>query len=336
MATQTLDAAPHGSAPLIRLFGWGVLLLMIAYLVNNALTFWFEWPGAGPALGVAVSGGGAPSSALTYLQVLLYPLALAGAVYLAFFGARPPLREEAKKISDANAYLIRGCFWAVVLVGVVDSVISFMRIEDLLDPVFGEALGGQLGRSSFRGLYVHTPLIVTAFLIALRSRTLGFHWLALMVVLAEILIVIGRFVFSYEQAFMADLVRFWYSALFLFASAYTLVEDGHVRVDVFYAAFSDRKKGYVNAVGSVLLGIILCWTILLLGTWSKASIINSPILAFEVTQSSFGAYVKYLMAGFLGVFAVTMMIEFVAYLFDSVADIREEPGKRETHPEIYG
>jgi len=39
------------------------------------------------------------------------------------------------------------------------------------------------------------------------------------------MIVISRFIFSYEQAFMADLVRFWYGALFLFASAYTLLED---------------------------------------------------------------------------------------------------------------
>ena len=57
--------------------------------------------------------------------------------------------------------------------------------------------------------------------IAIRSKGLGFIWLALLVVVAEFLIVITRFVFSYEQAFMGDLVRFWYAALFLFASANT-------------------------------------------------------------------------------------------------------------------
>ena len=58
-----------------------------------------------------------------------------------------------------------------------------------------------------------------------------------MIVLGELLIVIARFIFSYEQAFMGDLVRFWYAALFLFSSAYTLVHDGHVRVDIIYASF---------------------------------------------------------------------------------------------------
>ena len=51
----------------------------------------------------------------------------------------------------------------------------------------------------------------------------------------------------------SDLVRFWYGALFLFASAYTLYEDGHVRVDVFYAALSNRIKGLINIWGSLLL-----------------------------------------------------------------------------------
>ena len=58
------------------------------------------------------------------------------------------------------------------------------------------------------------------------------------------------------------------------------------------------------------------------------SIINAPIFNFEVTQSSFGMYVKYMMAGFLAVFAISMMIQFVAYLMDAIADYRGEPGKR--------
>ena len=58
------------------------------------------------------------------------------------------------------------------------------------------------------------------------GRDISFTWLDLMCVLAEFLIVVTRFVFSYEQAYMVDLVRFWYAGLFLFASAYTLVEEG--------------------------------------------------------------------------------------------------------------
>ena len=35
---------------------------------------------------------------------------------------------------------------------------------------------------------------------------------------------------------------------------------------------------------------------------------------------------EYQMAAFLGVFGVTMLIQFVSYLFQAVADMRDEPG----------
>jgi len=199
----------------------------------------------------------------------------------------------------------------------------------MLASVFGEDLAKQLGRSRFRGPYVHMPLVGVAILIALWRRTIDFIWLALLVVIAELAIVITRFIFSYEQAFMGDLVRFWYAGLFLFASAYTLYTDTHVRVDVFYASFSRPTRGKVNAVGAVLLGLLFCWTVLVMGMWTESSILITPLKEYEISQSGFGMYVKYLMASFLGVFAVSMMIQFASALLESVADARSEPGARE-------
>jgi hypothetical protein len=60
--------------------------------------------------------------------------------------------------------------------------------------------------------------------------------------------------------------------------------------------------------------------------WDKTSSINSPLYSFEISQSGFGLYVKYLMVGFLAVFAVSMIIQFSSYLLDNVADLRQEPG----------
>ena len=59
--------------------------------------------------------------------------------------------------------------------------------------------------------------------------------------------------------------------------------------------------------------------------WQKGSSINSPLLSFEISQSGFGMYVKYLMAGFLVVFAVSMTIQFMSYFLSSVATLRDEP-----------
>jgi TRAP-type mannitol/chloroaromatic compound transport system permease small subunit len=238
------------------------------------------------------------------------------------------LRQEASAVTRFNTWLVRGLFWAVVFIGLADMAISFLRVEDLLPRFFEEDMVKKLGRPQWRGQWVHFPLLVLGMLLALVTRTIGFHWLALLIVVAELAIVFTRFVFSYEQAFMGDLVRLWYAALFLFASAYTLLHDGHVRVDVLYSNMRPKSRAMVNAIGAILFGVALCWTIILIGFAGKTSIIYGPMANFEVSQNTFGLYTKYMMAGFLGVFAITMMLQFVAQWFDSWADIYgEEPAR---------
>jgi TRAP-type mannitol/chloroaromatic compound transport system permease small subunit len=313
-------------APLVRIFGWANLGVMMTFIVNTVLEFWFGWPGVRPLF-----AGGDGSTVLMLVQTGIYAGTVGLSAWYVLTTRDRTLRQDAATISDANQFFIRAAFWVVFLVGIADTAVSFVRAEGLLEGMVGREMMFELGKSSFRGLYVHVPVAVIGIIIAVFVRTPGFFWLSLLVVGAELLIVFSRFIFSYEQAFMADLVRFWYAALFLFASAFTLLEDGHVRVDVMYAGFTRRTQGRVNAVGSILLGMTLCWAILLVGMWGKSSVINAPILVFETTQTGFGMYVKYFMAGFLGVFAVSMMLQFVSSLFGSVADARNDSGGQADH-----
>ncbi len=324
---------------MLRMLAGAVVAFTLLFLVNDYLIFWRGWPGALTLL----SQLGSPTTSLEggaillgWLQVFSYVGAVAAVVVWVLFTRGRSLYEDADLWSALAAYLVRSAFWTVLLVGLVDALISFLRVEDILTPLVGDALATEVGRSIYRGSHVHYPLLLGSFVIAFFSRGLGFTWLALLVVIAEFQIVISRFVFSYEQAFMGDLVRFWYAGLFLFASAHTLIEDGHVRVDVFYAHFSDRRKAWTNALGSMLLGLPLCWVILTTGMWSKGSSINNPLLNYEISQSGYGMYVKYLMAAFLVVFAVTMIVQFASYFLNHVAVLRGDPPRRQgTASPIY-
>ena len=62
-----------------------------------------------------------------------------------------------------------------------------------------------------------------------------FSWLLLLMVLLTCLIVVLRYLFNIGFIWMQELVRFFYAAVFLICAAYTLVEDAHVRVDIFYS-----------------------------------------------------------------------------------------------------
>jgi len=307
---------------LLRSLAFTVVYATVIFVLNNFLNFWALWPGAlNTLLGKPPTD---PAAGLGWLQVLSYVAApLLAMVHVSRLRTES-YQNLSLRVSDWAATSIKAAFWMVLLVGMADMIVSFLRIESILEYIVGSDLTTELGKPQFRGTYVHLPLMLLSCIIALRSKGLGFIWLTLMVVAAEFLIVITRFIFSYEQAFMGDLVRFWYAALFLFASAHTLLIEGHIRVDVAYTHFKARTQSWVNVFGVTLLGLPLCFTILTLGMWDRTSSINSPLLSVEVSQSGYGMYVKYIMVGFLAIFAFSMIIQFSSYLLKHFGVLRGE------------
>ncbi len=311
---------------LIRVFSYSILATTFVFLFNNVLTVWFDWPGVKNLFShYGLFGFKKLSKPLSdtvlnfaFLQLFFYLISILLAIFYVNRSIKQTLTADSKILDKFTAYIIRSSFWAVLIVGLADLLISFLVVEKLVAPLFGEYLKIKLVVPAFRITFVHFPLILISFVVGYFTRSVGFIWLAVLVVGSEFFIVLSRFIFEYEQAFQGDLVRFWYSALYLFASAYALIHEGHVRVDVLYTGFSERKKAWTNSIGSLILGIPLCLIVLFLGMGGKASIINGPVISFEITQQgSNGLYLLYLMAVYLAVFAVSMLIQFTSYFMSS-------------------
>ena len=311
---------------IIRIFSYSILATTFVFLVNNILTVWFDWPGVKSLFShYGMFGFKKLSKPLSdsvlnfaFLQLFFYFISILWAIFYVKKSINQTLTADSEILNKITAYIIRSSFWAVLLVGIADLIISFLVVEKLVEPLFGEYLKIKLVVPAFRITFVHFPIIMLSFVVGYFTRSVGFIWLAVLVVGSEFFIVLSRFIFEYEQAFQGDLVRFWYSALYLFASAYALIHEGHVRVDVLYTGFSERKKAWTNAIGSLILGIPLCLIVIFLGMGGKASIINGPVISFEITQQgSNGLYLLYLMAVYLAVFAVSMLTQFTSYFMSS-------------------
>ena len=232
---------------LIRIFSYSVLSVTFVFLVNNVLTIWFDWPGVKQLFSQYELFGFSKLSKslegsvlfLAFIQLFFYFISVLLVIFYVLKSINQSLEYDAKILTKFTAYVIRSSFWAVLIVGAADLLISFMVVEKLVGPILGETLRVKLVIPNFRITFVHFPLILISFVIGYFTRTVGFIWLAILVVASEFSIVLSRFIFEYEQAFQGDLVRFWYSALYLFASAYALMHEGHVRVDVLYTGFSE-------------------------------------------------------------------------------------------------
>lgn len=76
-------------------------------------------------------------------------------------------------------------------------------------------------------------------------------WLALAMVLVQFTVVVMRYVFGIGSIMMQEAIVYMHGVLFMMAAADTLLQDEHVRVDIFYARMTAARKALVDMLGSV-------------------------------------------------------------------------------------
>lgn len=91
--------------------------------------------------------------------------------------------------------------------------------------------------------------------------------------------VIMRYFFNDVSIGMQELEWHLFAAMFMFGIAYTLKEDGHVRVDIFYDNLSKRKQAFVNIFGAIVFALPIT---LLIGYYS----IEFTLDAFNMGEGS--------------------------------------------------
>ena len=86
------------------------------------------------------------------------------------------------------------------------------------------------------------------------SNLLGriFSWLTLTMVIAMAAIVVLRYVFQIGSIALQESIIYINALIFTFGGAYTLKEQGHVRVDIFYSRINEKKRAWVDLFGSLL------------------------------------------------------------------------------------
>jgi TRAP-type mannitol/chloroaromatic compound transport system permease small subunit len=65
--------------------------------------------------------------------------------------------------------------------------------------------------------------------------------------------VVARYVFNAPTVWAYDMTFMLFGTFFMLGSAYTLMRKGHIRTDTFYANWSPRVQGTVDAVCYVIL-----------------------------------------------------------------------------------
>ena len=87
-------------------------------------------------------------------------------------------------------------------------------------------------------------------------------WLTLLMVVFTFVIVVLRYAFDTGAIWLQESVTWMHAAVFMLGAAYTLQQDGHVRVDIFYQRFSRRGRAWVDLLGTLILLVPICLFVL--------------------------------------------------------------------------
>lgn len=90
-------------------------------------------------------------------------------------------------------------------------------------------------------------------------------WLVLAAVLISAGNAAARYGLDLSSNAWLEIQWYLFAALFLFAAAYTLKHNGHVRIDVLYARFPPRVRAWIDLLGALLFLLPMCALIAWLG-----------------------------------------------------------------------
>jgi len=143
-------------------------------------------------------------------------------------------------------------------------------------------------------------------------------WFTALLVILVCIDVFTRYFLMESSVAVQELEWHIFALIFLIAAPYTLKHDGHVRVDVFYSRFSEKKKAWIDLAGTILFLIPFC---LLIIYASKNFVLNS----FNISESSpdpGGLPSRYILKAVLPVSFFLLLIQGISLLFKSVLKIK--------------
>lgn len=147
-------------------------------------------------------------------------------------------------------------------------------------------------------------------------------WLALAMALTQFGVVISRYVFNIGHTAVQESIWYMHGLIFTLGAGYTLLHDGHVRVDIFYREARARKKALIDALGVVFLLLPVCvltvqlsWSYVV-NSWYN---FNSGTWVLEGSTEVSGLPLIFLLKTAVPVFAILLGLQGVSMLIKALA-----------------
>lgn len=126
----------------------------------------------------------------------------------------------------------------------------------------------------------------------------------------------ARYLFSTGSIALQELEWHLFDVIILFGIAYTLREKAHVRVDIFYANYSEKRKALINIISSLFF--ILPFSVLII--YIGIDFVNLSFVQNECSSNPGGLEYRYLVKALLPLSFVFLSLQAMR---DTVVNFKE-------------
>ena len=136
----------------------------------------------------------------------------------------------------------------------------------------------------------------------------------LLLILVQFAIVLMVYVFAIGNVKLQESLQYINALMFLGGAGYTALHQGHVRVDLFYSKFTERKKRTVDTFGTLFLLI----PFLGLFWWASFPFIIDSWRFQEASVEASGLPIVYILKTTLLLFALSLSLHAISHLLKSL------------------
>ncbi len=156
------------------------------------------------------------------------------------------------------------------------------------------------------------------------NRRIGAYiaWLATALIVVQFIVVLLRYIFGIGALMLQESLIYMFSLLFMLGAGYTLLQDGHVRVDIFYRTARPSAKALVDLLGSLFFLIPVSVLILII-SWPYVA---ASWAVLEGSKETSGIPGIFLLKSLIPMFAILLMLQGAANAIRAFATLMRRAG----------
>lgn len=139
-------------------------------------------------------------------------------------------------------------------------------------------------------------------------------YLILPMIIITFLVAFMRYVLDVGSIAIQEIIIYLHALVFSVGAAFTLKNDMHVRIDIFYSNYKKDFKKIINILGASLFLIPTC-ILIFITSWDY---VISSILLLESSKEAGGLPILYILKSYILLLCITLFFQAISEIFKNL------------------